>query len=124
MAKIFLVDDEISTCQIMERFFRMKGYEYVFEPNADNVVEVYRKEVPDIALIDINLGNDQKNGIDLLREIRSFDTETKIVMLSGMVMTEQYEQEAVKLGASAFLQKPVAPTKLLETIKELLAPPN
>lgn len=117
MAKILVVDDEVVYAKMLEGVLRMKGFECVYETDGDLAVERYRKERPDTILLDVNLGKNKKNGMDILKEIRKTDTQTKIIMISGMTGSDSYEPEALAEGATAFMGKPVNMMRLFEMIK-------
>lgn len=120
MAKIFIIDDELLNCQCEQMLLKRAGYDVIYEIDADKAIGVYEREKPELLLIDINLGEGKKTGIDILREIRVHDKKTKALVMSGMAMTEGYEKEAMELGAGGFIPKPVQLDKLVSKIKELI----
>ena len=113
MVKILFIDDEIENCQIIERYFRYKGFDFISETDPNNSVFVYRNHKPQIVMIDINLG-DGMDGIDVLSRIRKEESarEAKIIMLSGLVRAEFYKNEAMNRGADDFVIKPIDPNEL------------
>ncbi len=62
----------------------------------------YLSEKPDVVLLDINLPG--KNGINLLKEIKSADKECKVIMITNHA-DDYYRQQCKDLGADHFLDK-------------------
>jgi len=57
------------------------------------------------------------NGIDLLKHIQTVDSWVPVILLTGDDDLD-FEYHARRLGAFAFFQKPVSPSRLLETVEE------
>jgi YesN/AraC family two-component response regulator len=59
------------------------------------------------------------DGIDLIREIKSIDSEQIIVVVSA---TDQLEKitESIKIGVNSFIQKPVDSKELIDTLKQIV----
>jgi DNA-binding NarL/FixJ family response regulator len=68
----------------------------------DEARKVLAHEEPDIALLDINLPG--KNGIELLKLIRSGKTSCEVIMITNHA-DEYYRQQCYDLGAKYFLDK-------------------
>ncbi len=63
----------------------------------------------------------EMSGLDALREIRTCNTEARVLMVSAMGQQKMIV-EALESGAMDFLVKPFQPTKVLETVKKCLQP--
>ncbi len=72
---------------------------------------------PDVVLMDINLGSDE-TGIDCVRELKHKIPETNFMMCTVYEEDEKIFQ-ALTAGASGYILKKTAPTRMLEAIKEL-----
>ncbi len=70
----------------------------------------------DVILLDISMPG--RNGIDVLRQIKSEKPEIPVLMLS-MYPEEQYAIRALKAGASGYLTKMTASNELIEAIRRL-----
>jgi two-component system invasion response regulator UvrY len=68
----------------------------------------------DVILLDISLPG--RNGLDLLKEIKSINQKIAVIMIS-IHSEEQYAIRALKLGASGYLTKSSAPGELIAAIK-------
>jgi DNA-binding NarL/FixJ family response regulator len=81
-------------------------------------LEAARREVPDVALIDISLAGDA--GLDLARRIKADRPEVKTLVLS-IHDEPTYADLAFKAEASGYVMKHEAGTVLLEAIRTVLA---
>ena len=71
----------------------------------------------DLYLIDHTLADG--SGIDLCRQIRSFDSKVPIIFCSGYA-DEEHQQAALNSGAQHYLAKPFDPDELLAVLERLL----
>jgi DNA-binding NarL/FixJ family response regulator len=68
----------------------------------------------DVALLDLNLGND--SGLDLLGQIRREVPKLPVIILT-MYPEDQYAVRAIRSGAQGFLTKETAPERLVEAVR-------
>lgn len=102
--KIALVDDHI---MVTKGFKNLLSKNEKFEiigtaSTTDEALLLVERELPDIVLMDINMG--EKSGIDCSAEIIDKYPETKIIMLT-MHHEEQYIQKALSVGAVGYILK-------------------
>ena len=104
-----------------------KNYCYVFQKMFQNVYEassfeeaflLYKKFEIDILIVDINL-NGSKSGIDLIKQIRLQDLNSKIIIISAYSTIENLLQVS-SLNLSGFLVKPVEEKSLYEALENAL----
>ena len=81
---------------------------------ADQVKELN----PQVILMDINMP--ETNGIEAVKEIRQFNSDTHIIMLT-IFEDNQHIYDAICAGASGYLLKKNIPDRLLDSIGEVLA---
>lgn len=84
----------------------------------DEALELFRERTPDIALIDISLGH--KNGLDLVRTIKSTHPQVTILIIS-MHDEAVYAARALKAGARGYVMKEEASSVMLEAIRTVLS---
>jgi two-component system chemotaxis response regulator CheY len=112
-----IVDDAAFMRLSIRKMLEKHNYEVVAEAaDGQQALEMYKKFSPDITTMDITMPN--MNGIEALKEIRKFDKNAKIVMVSAMGQ-EGLIKEAVINGASSFLVKPFQKDKLLEVLDSI-----
>lgn len=119
--KVLLVDDDINHLKSMEIFFKYEDYQVLSATNYHQSIELAIKYLPDIIISDLNLGNCQFNGIDILKLIKK-DKITKhipFIILTGNSSIES-EKSAIELGVSEYITKPVNLDKLIQSVKALL----
>ncbi|MFP4541151.1 MAG: response regulator [Opitutales bacterium] len=73
---------------------------------------------PDLVLCDISLGN--RNGLELVKDLRAIDPELPIVMLS-MHDESVYALRAVRAGARGYVMKEAGGAEVVAAVKEVLA---
>ena len=85
--------------------------------NGQEVLDKIRKKDYDLVLLDIAMPG--KDGLDVLRDIKSGMPHTKVLILS-MFPEEQYALRALKSGASGYLTKESIPEELIKAIRKVL----
>lgn len=100
--KVFLVeDDEIFTFLVQNRLQQMSGVELeTFQVGKDALDRL--GEAPDVVFLDYSLP--VMDGLDVLKNIKTERSETRVVMLSGMEHQKVVE-ECMEAGAEDFIQK-------------------
>ena len=116
---ILIVDDEPEIRRLVQEILEDEHYRVATAESADGARELYRKQRPDLVLLDIWMpGTD---GITLLKEwCAGGRPEVPVVMMSGHGTVET-AVEATRLGAYDFIEKPVSMAKLLVTVERALA---
>ncbi|GAA1783025.1 response regulator [Agromyces lapidis] len=120
MTKVFLVDDhEIVRRGVAELLEREHDLEVVGEaPDARRALARIAALSPDVALLDVRLPDD--DGITLCREIRSRFPEVRCLMLTAYD-DDEAAIAAVLAGASGYVLKTIAGTRLVEDIRAVAA---
>ena len=77
------------------------------------------KKLPDLAIVDIKLDRDDKDGIDLLKLLNKKNNSLPIIMISGHA-TVQIAIESIKLGAYEFIEKPFSTEKIVNYVNRAL----
>lgn len=101
--KVFLLDDEDLIVSVLAKSLKSEGYEVYPETETDGVIEKIKSWDPDVLLMDIRMPD--RNGIDILEEIKESKIDTQVVMLTADDAVET-AVKAMKLGAADYLTKP------------------
>ncbi|MBU1007299.1 MAG: response regulator [Candidatus Omnitrophica bacterium] len=101
--KILIVDDEISICDALRRFFKDKGYVVFTSQEAGEAVGLLKKEKPGILILDIKMPG--LNGMETLRFAKEINKNIRVIILTA-IKDEFILKEAMDLGASSYLTKP------------------
>ncbi|MDV2495919.1 MAG: response regulator [bacterium] len=117
--KILVVDDEPDFCEALGDFLGAKGYSVLEAHDGDQALEVYRQERPDVVLLDIRMPG--KDGLETLRELRAFDPEAKVIMITAVPEEELDEQSTAEVedGTLDYITKPFDPHSLERTLSIL-----
>lgn len=117
MKKVLIVDDAMFMRHTLKTILEKNDYEIVgmAEDGAEAVVKC--KELkPDIITLDITMP--KMSGLEALGEIKSFNENVKIVMITAMGQ-ESMVREAIISGASNFVVKPFKEKKVLDVLERL-----
>lgn len=94
------------------------GFEVVAETqDGADVLDLVDASRPDIALLDVRLPG--RSGIECLTDIRSAHPDVKVVMLSASTSSDLVD-EAIRLGASAYVAKSIDPADLPATLRQIV----
>jgi DNA-binding NtrC family response regulator len=114
MSQILVVDDEVGIRELLSEILRDEGHQVRLAQNATEARQIRGRLRPDLVLLDIWMPD--TDGITLLKEWASTGQLTMpVVMMSGHG-TIDTAVEATRIGAYAFLEKPIALQKLLSTV--------
>jgi len=122
MATILVVDDELGIRALLSEILTDEGHTVELAENAAQARQVRESLRPDLVLLDIWMPD--VDGITLLKEwSASGQLSMPVIMMSGHG-TIDTAVEATKVGASAFLEKPVTLQKLLRAVDQALVKPG
>ena len=117
-ARVLVVDDEADIRNLVQDILADEGYEVAVAANAAQARRERAAKLPDLVLLDIWMPD--TDGITLLQEwTKEGPLAHPVVMMSGHG-TVDTAVEATRLGASAFVEKPLSLAKLLKTVEEAL----
>jgi len=112
-----VADDNRVFREVLSELFTELGYEVCEAEDGEQAVQVYRSSRPDVVLMDVIMP--RKDGLAALAEIRQFDPQAKVIMLTALNQ-ESVMMKAAQLGARGFLTKPVKPAKLEAALQKTL----
>jgi putative two-component system response regulator len=118
---IMILDDEPYNVMVVRKYLRDVGYSNLLTlTDSSEALNTIAREEPSLLLLDIMMP--QVSGLDILRNLRA-DRETKrlpVLILTASTDAET-KREALDLGATDFLPKPVDPTDLIPRVRNALA---
>lgn len=117
MRTVLVVDDEKSVRDSIKMILEYAKYDVLFAENGTKALSTLKETVVDAVLLDIKMPG--MDGIDVLREIKSLQSNLPVIMISGHG-TFETAVEATKLGAFDYLPKPLDRDKLLITLRNAL----
>ncbi len=119
MANILVVDDELGIRDLLLEILNDEGHNVDLAENAAQARAARSRYRPDLVLLDIWMPD--TDGVTLLKEWSTTGMLTMpVIMMSGHA-TIDTAVEATKIGAQAFLEKPITLQKLLKAVEQGLA---
>ena len=119
MANILVVDDELGIRDLLSEILNDEGHNVELAENAAQAREARLRIRPDLVLLDIWMPD--TDGVTLLKEWSASGLlNMPVIMMSGHA-TIDTAVDAIRIGAQAFLEKPITLQKLLKTVEQGLA---
>lgn len=119
MQHVLLIEDETLFAKSVLRRLEREGYRATIRDTVEAGRAVLLSDPPDILLLDVRLPDG--NGLDLLRDIRSKESEKALPVI---IVTAYGELEdavaAMKLGATDYLKKPVDLDELILVLSKVM----
>ena len=117
METVLIVDDDKSIRYSLKRM--MEGsYAILTAQNGEEALEQVRREPPDLVVMDIKMPG--RNGIDVLKEIKSIDPKSLVILMTAYGTTDT-AIEAMKYGAFDYVLKPFSIPQMKGLIEKALS---
>lgn len=117
IAKILIVDDDESIRRVLQAILEEKGYAVESVATAKKAIEIAKKKLYNVALLDIRLPD--MDGTELLSRIKDTIPRMRKIIITGFP-TLQNAIDAVNRRADAYIMKPFDVEKVLATIEDQL----
>lgn len=116
MAKILVVEDDLSTIQFMEPELLHEGFDVCTAMDGRSALTVFENENPDLVLLDVMLP--EMNGIEVLRRIRK-NSSTPVILVTAR--NETFDKvNGLNTGADDYVSKPFEIEELLARVNAVL----
>lgn len=121
MAKVLVVDDEVNVRNVFKRSLEKQHHEVYLAEDGQQCEELFIKHKPDVIILDILMP--QQEGIETILNLKAIDQKVKIIAISGggMGSADYYLDNALKLGATFAMEKPVVLSDLNNKVDKLLS---
>lgn len=123
MANILVVEDDIRVSNLFQNSLTRAGHSVVLVPNGNDALRAFAQQPFDLIITDIFMP--EKDGLEVIRELKRKHSAIKIVAISGgggRMRAPIYLETARKLGADETLDKPFELKQLIATVNKLLPP--
>jgi DNA-binding response OmpR family regulator len=112
--KVLMVDDEEDFVRTLAERMKMRDLDSDVALDGEQALQIVKDEVPDVMVLDLKMPG--IDGMEVLRRVRKAYPQVQVIILTGHG-SEKDEAEARRLGAFAYLQKPVDIEKLVQTLR-------
>ena len=118
--KALIVDDDRILADLLAFTFRREGFEPHLAFDAPSAVKMFRQEMVDIVILDVNLPGNQtvNDGFDVCRTIR--ENSTIPIILLTVRDDEADIVKGLELGADDYVLKPFSPRQLVARVHSIL----
>lgn len=118
MPKILTIEDSVFERKAIINMLNKGGYKDIIEAETgEEALEVYKKEKPDLVLLDLRLPG--MDGIECFKKLKEINPRVKVIVVTIVTRKESVD-ECTKLGAKAYIMKPVTQTKLIDAVKQVI----
>jgi len=114
MEKLLLIDDEPDILRVLSISLKADGYVVIPANSGIEGLEAFEKEKPEIVLTDIKMPG--MDGIEVLKKVKTINPDAEVIIITGHGDIEN-AIEALKYGASDFINKPVRDEALSIALK-------
>jgi DNA-binding NtrC family response regulator len=105
MAKVLLVDDELTMVQMVTEMLRLEGHEVFPCTNSKDALAALEAHSPEIVVTDLYLDKTRAHGLDILQRARAISPPACVIVITAFGTIET-AVEAMKSGAYDYLEKP------------------
>ena len=117
---MLLVDDDATLRERLATALRARGFEVRTAADHAQGLALARAESPEFAVVDLRMPG--PSGLELIRDLKAIDPETRIVVLTGYGSIAT-TIDAMRLGAVHYLQKPADVDEILAAFQRGQSPP-
>lgn len=118
MNTILIVEDDVTYGTMLKGFLSRKGYSVEWVTSVSEALKITTERQVALILSDLRLPD--RDGIDLLTEVKEKYPQTAFIMMTGYAEISSAVQ-SMKLGASDYISKPIVPDDLIKKIQDALA---
>ena len=117
MSKILIIDDDLLVRKMLTKLLKKNGYAVITAVDGKNGIELFNQHRPNLIITDLIMP--EKEGLEIIREIKKLGPNVHIIAISGGGTIEPilYLDLAIKLGADQAFSKPIDTDALLSAIK-------
>jgi DNA-binding response OmpR family regulator len=118
--RLLIVDDDPALAHQLASLGSAYGIQTQIESSPERVLGHLTQWEPNVVLLDLNFPNDPEAGFDLLRDLSTHSLQLPVIVFTAR---DRYTDRlrAAQLGGSVFLQKPVVPSLVINTVLQVYA---
>lgn len=116
MATILIVEDEAAIVRLVRDYLVHDGFQAITAGTAGDALQRIRMDKPDLLVLDLGLPD--RNGLDILREVRRNGDLPVIILTARGEETDRIV--GLELGADDYMVKPFSPKELVARVRAVL----
>ena len=116
---VLIVDDEADILDLVREILSEEGYNTRMAMDGETALQLMEERAPTLVLLDIWLGKNHSNGLEILDAAKHAHPQLPIIMISGHGTIET-AVAAIKKGAYDFIEKPFNAARLLLLIRRAI----
>ena len=114
--RVLIVDDSLFVTKQISQILTSEGFEIAATAtDGEEALEKYKELHPNVDLVTMGITMPNVDGVTALQQIREFDENAKVVMISALGKQELVKK-SLMLGARNYIVKPLDRKKVLERI--------
>jgi two-component system response regulator CpxR len=113
-SKLLIVDDERQFVRTLSERLRLREIGSVIAYDGETALDMIKEEEPEVMILDLKMPG--IDGIEVLKRVKQTNPLIEVIILTGHG-SEADKELCMKLGAFAYLEKPVDVNVLSDTIK-------
>jgi CheY-like chemotaxis protein len=121
---VLVVEDNADELMIYSTLLTHRGYAVLAARNFRAAYDMAIRHRPDAVIVDVNLGDPDRDGCDLIEALRSDPGTARLPVLAHTAYGDVYHQALERAGCVDILHKPADPAALVGTLERLIGPPG
>ena len=121
---VLVVEDNKDELMIYTTLLSYRGYAILAAADFDTALQIARESSPDLAVVDVNLGDPNRDGCDLIVALREASGERRLPIIAHTAFGDVYRNSLERVGCDSIIHKPTNPQVLLQAIEQLIGPPG
>jgi len=117
---LLIVEDDPDILALLDTTLEFKGYRVATANNGKQALEIVQRELPVLVIADIMMP--QLDGFGLVHRLR-INPDTRmipVIFITATYVAEEDRVFALRIGATRFIQKPIALDNFLKVVNELM----
>src|SRR6266700_738814 len=120
MAKVLLVDDELTMVQMVAELLRREGHEVFPFTSGPPAAAALAAHAPELVITDLYLDKTRAHGMEIIQKARELNPPAVVIVITGFASIET-AVEAMKIGAFDYLEKPFKVEELKLCVQRALS---
>jgi DNA-binding NtrC family response regulator len=120
MAKVLLIDDEVTMVQMVAELLRSEGHEVFAFSGFNAAIEGLEAHHPELVITDLYLDKSRTHGLEILEKARALNPPATVIVVTGYATVET-AVDAMKKGAFDYLEKPFKVDELQLCIRRAIS---